>query len=55
MLEKLHRRNGKAAVYFGKVDPEEALTGAEEALKRAKEHLEKLERSHRPSRPLLDR
>ncbi|MDE0322613.1 MAG: hypothetical protein OXN27_01710 [Candidatus Poribacteria bacterium] len=55
MLEKLHRHNRKAAVYFGKVDPEEALTGAEEALKRAKEQLKKLERSHRPSRPLLDR
>ena len=55
MLEKLHHRNRKAAVYFGKVDTEEALTGAEEALKRAKEQLKKLERSHRPSRPLLDR
>lgn len=55
MLEKLHRRNGKAAVYLGKVGTEEALTGAEEALKRAREHLEKLERSHRPRLPLLDR
>ena len=42
MLEKLHRHNRKAAVYFGKVDPEEALTGAEEALKRAKEQLKKI-------------
>lgn len=48
MLEKLHRRNRKAAVYFGKVDAEEALTGAEEALKRAREHLEKLEPSKKP-------
>ena len=45
MLEKLHRHNRKAAVYFGKVDAEKALTGAEDALKRAREHLEKLEPS----------
>ena len=55
MLEKLHRRNGKAAVSFGKADAEEALTGAEEALKRAREQLERLERPRRPSSPLLDR
>ena len=55
MLEKLHRRNRKAAVYFGKVDTEEALTGAEEALKRAREQLKKIERSQRPRLPLLDR
>ena len=52
MLEKLHRRNRKAAVYFGKVDAEKALTDAEETLKRAKEQLKKLEQ---PQRPLLDR
>ena len=55
MLEKLHHHNRKAAVYFGKVDAEKALTGAEEALKRAKEQLEKIERSQRPRLPLLDR
>ena len=48
MLEKLHHHSRKAAVYFGKVDAEKALTGAEEALKRAKEHLEKLEPSKKP-------
>ncbi len=55
MLEKLHRRNRKAAVYFGKVDAEKALTDAEETLKRAKEQLKKLEQPQRPPRPLLDR
>ncbi|MXV76349.1 hypothetical protein F4Z99_19020 [Candidatus Poribacteria bacterium] len=49
MLEKLHRRNGKAAVYFGKADAEEALIGAEEALKRSRELIENLEQS----KPLL--
>ena len=55
MLGKLHRQNRKAAVYFGKVDTEKGLADAEETLKRAREHLEKLERSHRPRLPLLDR
>ena len=55
MFEKLHHRNRKAAVYFGKVDAERTLTDAEEALKRAKEQLKKLEQPHRPPRPLLDR
>ena len=48
MLEKLHRHHKKEAVYFGKVDREKALTGAEEVLKRAREHLEKLEPSKKP-------
>ena len=55
MLEKLHHHNRKAAVYFGRVDTEKALTGAEEALKRVKEQIKKIERSQRPRLPLLDR
>ena len=55
MLEKLHHRNRKAAVYFGKVDAEKALTDAEETLKRAKEQLKKLQQPRHPPRPLLDR
>ncbi|RKU12823.1 hypothetical protein C6503_16695 [Candidatus Poribacteria bacterium] len=49
MVEKLHRRNGKAAVYFGKADADAALIGAEEALKRSRELIENLEQS----KPLL--
>ena len=55
MFEKLHRRNRKAAVYFGKVDAERTLTDAEEALKQARKQLERLERLQRPPLPLFDR
>ena len=47
MFEKLHP-DRKQAVYFGKVD-------AEEALKRAQEQLKKLERRQLPLPPLFDR